>query len=190
MAELVDASALGAGGRKAVGVQVPPPASWDRAEARTFGGTLVLENMEMLGMPLRKTFALAVAIAAIAGPTAALASSGDDQYCDPFNGCGGPTTTTTTSKPGGGSGKQSGGGSQGTSSQGGGQGSSGPSTPVSSGTGASGTVGVAPTPLSPAQKAAEKAKRLAERKAMTAKYAVAVLDAAGLSPVRMTIAAR
>ena len=37
------------------------------------------------------------AIALIASvPAAAAASSGDDQYCDPFGGCGGSTTTSTS----------------------------------------------------------------------------------------------
>ena len=44
--------------------------------------------------------ATVAAIALIASvPAAAAASSGDDQYCDPFGGCGGTTTTTPSTKP-------------------------------------------------------------------------------------------
>jgi len=185
VAELVDAPALGAGGRKAVGVQVPPPASGRPGVARTFGCTLVFGEMKMSSNPFTKQVALLVALAAISGPAAALASSGDDQYCDPFSGCGISTSTATTPKPkpggSGGGGQQAGGSSQG---------SCGPSTPVSSGAGGSVAGSGAPTGARPVGPAAEKAKRLAERDALTAMYAAAVLDAAGLSPVRMTIAAR
>jgi hypothetical protein len=153
--------------------------------ARTFGCTLVFGEMKMSSKPLTKQVALLVVLAAVSGPAGALAASGDDQYCDPFSGCGVSTSTATTPKPkpggGGGAGQQAGGSSEG---------SNGPSTPVSSGAGGSVAGSGAPTGARPVGPAAEKAKRLAERDALTEMYAVAVLDAAGLSPVRMTIAAR
>jgi len=53
----------------------------------------------------------AIALIASVPAAATAASSGDDQYCDPFGGCEGTSTTTTTkpspnkpSKPGSGSG--------------------------------------------------------------------------------------
>lgn len=81
-------------------------ASFDRRSGRTIGDTLIL--MRLLPDTGRISIpAIAVALALV--PTAALAASGSDQYCDPFDPTGGCATPVDPGdggggKPGGGNG--------------------------------------------------------------------------------------
>ena len=135
--------------------------------------------MKLRGFPI-----VAVVCALALAPAAAIAASGDDQYCDPFGGCGGPTTPTTQpTKPHG----HSGGGQSHGVQQGGRQGSQGGSSA------AAGLV-IAIQQQSPAQieqKIRENssnpfAAAVYEQalQALKSKRANDVLDAAGLSALK------
>jgi len=137
-------------------------------------------------MKFRALPIIAVTSALALAPAASLAASGDDQYCDPFGGCGGTTTTPTKPpKPP----APSGGGQSG-AQQGSGQGGQ-----------AGGSAGAAPVIVTQRQSPAQLEQRIRDNSAnpvavaiyekalkdIKSKRAADVLDAAGLSSLKVIV---